>query len=139
MNIEAAGKTPMSQVSVTIGRRKFRIACEDGQESHLTELAAGLDKRIGKLREIHGEIGERLTIMAALSLADEFAEASARAERAEAELAELKATRQTAAETAKATQTAVATALSSAAERIESMARRLNQTRNDNGGNIAMG
>ena len=29
----------MSQVSVTINGRQFRMACEDGQEDHLTNLA----------------------------------------------------------------------------------------------------
>jgi cell division protein ZapA len=129
----------MAQVTVTLNGRKFRMACEDGQESHLTGLAGELDQRIAKLRESHGEIGERLTIMAALSLADELAEVAARLGRVEAELAELKDTRSAAADSAKVTQAAVSAALTSAAERIESMARRLNQTRNDNGGSVAMG
>src|SRR5436305_12767118 len=65
----------MPQVSVTINGRKFRVACEEGQENHLTKLAADLDGRIEKLRAEHGEIGDaRLTIMAALTLADELAE-----------------------------------------------------------------
>ena len=34
----------MSQVSVTINGRQFRMACEDGQEGHLMELARDLDK-----------------------------------------------------------------------------------------------
>jgi cell division protein ZapA len=129
----------MSQVSVTISGKKFRIACEDGQESHLNELAARLDDRIGKLRESHGEIGERLTIMAALTMADELAEATESLRRAEAELAELKNGGHIAAEAAKSTQAAVAAALATAAERIEGMARRLNQTRSDTNGSVAMG
>ena len=36
----------MSQVSVTINGRQFRMACEDGQEAHLMELARDLDSRI---------------------------------------------------------------------------------------------
>jgi cell division protein ZapA len=129
----------MSHVSVTISGKKFRIACEDGQEARLTELAAELDRRIGKLRTSHGEIGERLTIMAALTLADELAETGERLKRTQVELGELKDTRSIAAESAKATQSAVSAAITGAAERIESMARRLNQTRNDNGGSVAMG
>ena len=30
----------MSQVSVTINGRQFRMGCEDGQEDHLTESRA---------------------------------------------------------------------------------------------------
>src|SRR5580693_656507 len=56
----------MSQVSVTINGRQFRMACEDGQEGHLMELARDLDTRIEGLRSKFGEIGDtRLTVMAA--------------------------------------------------------------------------
>ena len=40
----------MSQVSVTINGRQFRMACEDGQEGHLMDLARDLDTRIEGLR-----------------------------------------------------------------------------------------
>ena len=65
----------MSQVSVTINGRQFRMACEDGQEGHLMNLARELDARIEGLRAKFGEIGDtRLTVMAALTIADELAE-----------------------------------------------------------------
>jgi len=129
----------MPQVSVNINGRKFRVACEEGQENHLTELAADLDGRIEKLRAEHGEIGDaRLTIMAALTLADELAELGGKLRGLEAEFAALQDTRVTATDRAKATQAALSAALNSAAERIEGMAKRLNQTRSENGG-VAMG
>ena len=66
----------MSQVNVTINGRQFRMACEDGQEDHLRQLAKDLDERIDTLRGQFGEIGDaRLTVMAALMVADELAEA----------------------------------------------------------------
>ena len=129
----------MPQVSVTINGRKFRVACEYGQENHLTKLAADLDGRIEKLRAEHGEIGDaRLTIMAALTLADELAELGGKLRGLEGELAALQDTRVTAADRAKATQAALSAALNSAAERIEGMTKRLNQTHSENGG-VAMG
>ena len=65
----------MSQVNVTINGRQFRMACEDGQEDHLRQLAKDLDERIVALRGQFGEIGDaRLTVMAALMVADELAE-----------------------------------------------------------------
>ena len=65
---QAKGQT-MSQVTVTINGRQFRMACEDGQEGHLMRLAQDLDQRIEKLRGNFGEIGDaRLTIMAALTV-----------------------------------------------------------------------
>ena len=129
----------MSQVNVTINGRKFRMECEDGQEAHLTGLAADLDGRIEKLRGSHGEIGDtRLTIMAALTVADELAVAGERLRQLEEEFAALQDARVTAADRAKATQASVSAALNTAAERIEGMAKRLNQTRSDGGG-VAMG
>ena len=69
----------MAQVNVTINGRQFRMACEDGQEGHLIELARDLDMRISGLRGKFGEIGDtRLTVMAALTVADELAEAGLR-------------------------------------------------------------
>ena len=128
----------MSQVSVTINGRKFRMACEDGQEARLTQLAADLDQRIEQLRASFGEIGDtRLTVMAALTLADELAEVGGKLRRLEAELAALQDARVTSAERAKTTQATVSAALTTAAERIEGLAKRLNQTRGDAG--VAMG
>ena len=80
----------MAQVNVTINGRQFRMACEDGQEGHLIELARDLDVRISGLRGKFGEIGDtRLTVMAALTVADELAEAGQRVKRLEEELAAL--------------------------------------------------
>jgi cell division protein ZapA len=66
----------MSQVSVTIDGRKYRLACNEGEEAQLESLAGTLDEKIGEMRKIFGEIGDqRLVIMAALSLADSMTEA----------------------------------------------------------------
>jgi cell division protein ZapA len=128
----------MTQVNVTINGRQFRMACEDGEEEHLARLAEDLDARISRLRLRFGEIGDtRLTVMAALSLSDELAEAKERLKRIEPELAAMQEVRTQSAERTKATQAAVSAALNSAAERIEHMARRLNETVRDGG--IAMG
>jgi cell division protein ZapA len=119
----------MSQVTVTINGRQFRMACEDGQEGHLMRLAAELDQRIDKLRGNFGEIGDaRLTIMAALTVSDELADVTNRLKRVENELASLQEARITSAEHAKATQAAISAALNAAAERIEGLTRQLNQT-----------
>jgi cell division protein ZapA len=128
----------MAQVTVTINGRQFRMACEDGQENHLQRLAADLDRRIEQLRKNFGEIGDtRLTVMAALTVADELGETSAKLRQMEQELAVLQDARIASAEHAKATQAAVAAALNSAAERIERITRRLNQTASEGG--VAMG
>jgi cell division protein ZapA len=128
----------MSQVSVTINGRQFRMACEDGQEAHLMELARDLDTRIEGLRSKFGEIGDtRLTVMAALTLADVVAETGQRVKRLEEEIAALQEARAASAERAKAAQTSVAAALTAAAERIEIITRKLNQT--SGSGGVALG
>jgi cell division protein ZapA len=120
----------MSQVTVTINGRQFRMACEDGQESHLLRLAADLDQRIERLRGTFGEIGDtRLTVMAALTVADELADTGGRLRRLEEDMAGLQDAHAASAERAEATQAAVAAALNSAAERIEQVTKVLNPGR----------
>jgi cell division protein ZapA len=127
----------MAHVSVTINGRQYRMACEDGQENHLIWLSGDLDRRIGQLRSEFGEIGDmRLTMMAALTVADELVEAGKRLRRLEEEVAALQDTRAVATERAQATQAAVAAALNSAAERIERVTKGLNRGL---GENVAIG
>lgn len=117
----------MSQVNVTINGRQFRMACEDGQESHLMKLAQELDDRIGMLRGNFGEIGDnRLIVMAALTVADELAEANKKLQRLEQDLAVLQDARISSADRSRATQDAVIAAFTAAAERLEGIARKLN-------------
>jgi len=119
----------MAQVSVTINGRQFRMTCEDGQEDHLMNLARELDTRIGGLRAKFGEIGDtRLTVMAAITVADELTEAGIRVKRLEEELAALQDARVAASDRNKAAQASIATALSAAAERIEGITKKLNAT-----------
>jgi cell division protein ZapA len=119
----------MSQVSVTINGRQFRMACEDGQEGHLMNLARELENRIGGLRSKFGEIGDtRLTVMAAITVADELAEAGQRIKRLEEELAALQNAQVAISDRNKAAQAAIAAALSKAAERVENITKALNQT-----------
>jgi len=119
----------MTQVSVTINGRQFRMACEDGQEGHLVNLARELDERIAALRSKFGEIGDtRLTVMAAITVADELAEAGLRIKRLEEEIAALQNAQVATSDRNKAAQAAIASALSAAAERVESITKRLNQT-----------
>jgi cell division protein ZapA len=128
----------MSQVSVSINGRQFRMACEDGQEDHLMELARELDVRIESLRAKFGEIGDtRLTVMAALTVADELGEMGKRLKRLEEEMAAAQEARVAAADRAQSAQAAVATALTAAAERIEGVTRKLNQSIGGSG--VALG
>jgi cell division protein ZapA len=127
----------MNHVNVTINGRQYRMACEEGQEARLLKLAESLETRIQSLRGKFGEIGDaRLTVMAALTVCDELADAGNRIRNLEEELEALRDIRAAAADRAKATQTAVANALHAAADRIEKTTQVLNRTI---GGGVAIG
>jgi cell division protein ZapA len=69
----------MAQVEVTINGRTYVVACEDGEEAHLEELAEYLNGQVKELAESLGQVGEaRLILMAGLLLADELFDAVAR-------------------------------------------------------------
>jgi cell division protein ZapA len=122
----------MGQVNVTINGRQFRMACEDGQEEHLQALAADLDQRITMLRGKFGEIGDtRLTVMAAITVADELTEVRRDLRKLEEEVAGLRDARVVSADRARTAQSAVAAAFNSAAERIEGITRKLKETIGD--------
>lgn len=129
----------MAQVNVTINGRHYRMGCEDGQEDHVTQLAEEIDNRIEQLRGAHGEIGDqRLTVMAALTVADELAETARRIRRLEEEIAALQDARVVAAERTQQSQATVVAALNLAAERIEDITRQINQSVQP-GSSLAMG
>ncbi|HYP57270.1 MAG TPA: cell division protein ZapA [Beijerinckia sp.] len=82
----------MAQVSVTIAGRAYRIACGEGEEARLQELARKVDSKIDALKQGFGEIGDqRLIIMAAITIADELSEANGRIGKLEAALAAIEA------------------------------------------------
>ena len=67
----------MAQVNLQINGRDYLIACEDGEEKHLTFLADYINTQVEGLVDSVGQVGEaRLLLMASLLVADELAEAS---------------------------------------------------------------
>jgi cell division protein ZapA len=118
----------MTHVNVTINGRQYRMACEEGQEARLLRLAENLEARVVNLRGKFGEIGDaRLTVMAAITIADELFDAGNRIRALEEEVEALREVRVTASERARITQAAVANALNSASDRIEKMTQELNR------------
>ncbi|ABD09147.1 cell division protein ZapA [Rhodopseudomonas palustris HaA2] len=126
-----------NHVSVTINGRQYRMACEPGQEPQLLGLADNLESRIQSLRGRFGEIGDaRLTVMAALMMADELLDVHGRLATLQQEVEVLREDRTQALDRTVTTNRAVAAALNSAAERIERTTQVLNRTI---GGGIAIG
>jgi cell division protein ZapA len=63
----------MGQVSVTLNGRSYRLACGDGEEGRLLELASHVKARVDQLTLDFGQVGDgRLLLMAALLIADEL-------------------------------------------------------------------
>jgi cell division protein ZapA len=63
----------MAQVTIRINGYAYTVGCEDGQETHLEQMAADIEQRIGSIKAIGGQSGEaRLLMLAALLLADEL-------------------------------------------------------------------
>ena len=116
----------MPQVSVTIAGRLYRMACGEGEEDHIEQLAASLDRRIEEMRTAFGEIGDmRLHVMAALTIADELSEAKRGLERLEGEVAALKEAVGAGDERLGDVEERLAGALSVLAERIERVTKTL--------------
>ncbi len=66
----------MTTVTIRVGGRDYRVACDDGQEEHLRVLADDVDDRVRSLVYSMGDhISEGLSlVMAALTMADELTE-----------------------------------------------------------------
>ncbi|MCD2180076.1 cell division protein ZapA [Rhizobium sp. C1] len=85
----------MAQVTVQIDGKAYRMACEEGQEDHLTELAARFDRYVMHLKSQFGEIGDlRLTVMAGIMVMDELSDVSRRLKALETEAESLARSRE---------------------------------------------
>jgi cell division protein ZapA len=67
----------MGQVVVKVNGRDFALNCADGQEARIRRLAQYVDAKIGEFAKNLGQIGEaRLILLAALVIADELSDAN---------------------------------------------------------------
>jgi cell division protein ZapA len=74
----------MPEVSVQIANRSYELACGDGEEERVQELAAYVDEKVTELRrQLPGTPEVKLLVFAALILADESREARGIAKAAE--------------------------------------------------------
>jgi cell division protein ZapA len=120
----------MAQVTVTIDGKQYRMACDEGQEEHLIDLASRFDRYVTHLKGAFGEIGDqRVTVMAGIMVMDELSELQKRVRGMETEIATLRKTRDDALVKADGADAALTGALSTLAERMEGLATRLNAER----------
>lgn len=77
----------MGQLNLEINGRTYEVACDDGQEEHLTELAGYVAKQAEDLAVSLGQVADsRLLLMTSLVIADELGESLARIDALEEEL-----------------------------------------------------
>lgn len=116
----------MAQVTVTIDGKAYRMACEEGQEGHLTELAAKFDRYVSHLKSQFGEIGDlRITVMAGIMVMDELSEVTRRLKSVEADLDNLRRNRDAVAAGAQRTEEVAAAAIEEMSHRILEIAARI--------------
>ncbi len=103
------------------------MACEEGQEEHLEQLARRFDRYVGHLKGQFGEIGDlRITVMAGIMVMDELNELQRRLRGIEAEVESLKKSRDEALARADQTDRLLSQALSEVTGQIEGITARLN-------------
>jgi len=74
----------MPQVSIQIANRTYELACGEGEEDRVQELASYVDEKVNELRrQMPGAPEVKLVVFAALLLADESREARGIAKAAE--------------------------------------------------------
>jgi cell division protein ZapA len=116
----------MGQVSVTLNGRTYRLECGEGEEAHLIELAEYLSTHVETMKYKFGQVGDdRLILMAALMVADELTEARRQLDAMKTALAEQRRDYSAADETAKTMRADLVETMGAAADRIESINRRL--------------
>lgn len=113
----------MPEVNVEINGRKYRMACEEGQQGHLIGLAERFNAHVEGLKGAVGEIGDnRLTVMAGIAVLDELSEAERRIAALEAEVATLTEAGQDIAAELESTEAQFAGKLTEAAKALEGVA-----------------
>jgi cell division protein ZapA len=116
----------MPLVNVMVNGRAYTIACDEGEEEHLKELAAEVDSKIRELLASVGQVGDqRLILMSALLLADELHMSNAKLEQARAELAAERGSREELDGQAAKSEAIAADMLENAVKRIEDIAAKL--------------
>lgn len=116
----------MAQVTVTIDGKAYRMACEEGQEDHLTELATRFDQYVGHLKSQFGEIGDlRLTVMAGIMVMDELSEVNRKLKSAQTEADNLRQGRDATVADQQRAEEALASMLSEVTTQIQGIAAKL--------------
>ena len=113
----------MSQVSLEINGRTYTVACDDGEEEHLTELAEFVNRHVSDLAGSIGQVGDsRLLLMSSLVISDELADALQKIGELEATVTALQLSGEGMGEKAQDASLVLAEVLDRASQRVEEIA-----------------
>ena len=80
----------MANVSIKFNGKEFLLSCDDGQEEHLEELLINLNQKFNELKNNLGNLGEnKLLLITAVKVMDEYHETKKRVEQKKTELRDL--------------------------------------------------
>jgi cell division protein ZapA len=80
----------MANVSIKFNGKQFLLSCDDGQEEHLEELLIQFNKKFNELKNDLGNLGEnKLLLITAVKVMDEYYETKKKVEQKKNELKEL--------------------------------------------------
>lgn len=112
----------MAEITISINGRPYDIACDNGQERRVADLAAYIDQRIQRVARGAGAENEaHLFVLAMLTLTDELFDARDQAQAQAAPAAQADGG------ISKVEEQALARALASIAKKIEGLSSRLGQ------------
>jgi cell division protein ZapA len=116
----------MAVVNVMVNGRAYTIACDDGEEEHLRDLAGHVDGRVKELLSSVGQVGDsRLLLMAALLITDDMLDAQRKLDAHKDHVGELSGAHDELTDRLAQSETIAAEALERAAQRMEDAAARL--------------
>ena len=80
----------MANVSIKFNGKQFILSCDDGQEEHLEELLIHINQKFNDLKNSLGNLGEnKLLLITAVKVMDEYFETKKKVEQKKFELKEL--------------------------------------------------
>ena len=116
----------MPQMTITVNARNYTVACGDGEEPHLLDLASYYDKQVKLLSEEFGQVGEtRLLLLGGLMIADQLSDMVSKLDELRSEMNRLKGERTTLEHRAANSENRLADLLDAASGRVEEIADRL--------------
>ena len=80
----------MANVSIKFNGKEFLLSCDDGQEDHLEDLLIQINQKFNELKNDLGNLGEnKLLLITAVKVMDEYHETKKKVEMKKNELKEL--------------------------------------------------